>query len=61
MVNGQGTFAELGEDVFDDYWMNYFNIADARAVGIGKPHYKNLKTYKEYLKNQENLLHKVVK
>ena len=61
LINGKGTFAELGEDIFDDYWMNYFNSADAKAIGIGKPHYNNLKTYKEYLQNQKNLLHKVDK
>lgn len=52
LINGQGPFAELGEDVFDDYWKGYFNKVDARTAGIGTPHYNNLKTYKEYLKSQ---------
>lgn len=59
LLNGQGPFAELGEDVFDDYWMNYFNKVDARTAGIGTPRYNNLKTYKEYLKNQGAILGKL--
>lgn len=34
LINGQGPFAELGEDVFDDYWKGYFNKVDARTAGI---------------------------
>ncbi len=59
LVNGQGPFAKLGEDVFDDYWINYFNKADAQVAGIGTPHYTSLKTYKEYLESQANKLHKL--
>ena len=59
LLNGQGPFAELGEDVFDDYWMNYFNTVDARTAGIGTPRYNNLKSYKEYLKNQGAILAKL--
>lgn len=55
MINGQGPFAELGEEVFDDYWKGYYNTADARAIGIGKPKYNNLETYKEYLAKQTKL------
>lgn len=59
LINGQGPFAELGEDVFDDYWKGYFNKVDARTAGIGTPHYNNLKTYKEYLKSQADKLSKL--
>ena len=52
LVNGQGPFAELGEDVFDDYWMGYFNKGDAQNIGIGMPHYNSLETYRKYLKLQ---------
>lgn len=38
LINGQGPFAELGEDVFDDYWKGYFNKVDARTAGIGTHH-----------------------
>lgn len=59
LLKGQGPFAELGEDVFDDYWKGYFNKVDARTAGIGTPHYNNLKTYKEYLKSQAQKLSKL--
>lgn len=56
LLNGQGPFADLGEDVFDDYWKGYFNKVDARTAGIGTPRYNNLKTYKQYLQQQQDLL-----
>ncbi len=59
LLNGQGPFADLGEDVFDDYWSGYFNKTDARTAGIGTPRYSNLKTYKEYLKAQAEKLDKM--
>ncbi len=59
LQNGEGPFAELGEDVFDDYWMGYFNKVDARTAGIGTPRYNNLSTYKEYLHSQNKLLDKL--
>lgn len=59
LINGEGPFSSLGEDVFDDYWKGYFNKVDARTAGIGTPHYNNLRTYKEYLRNQRNLLSKL--
>ena len=59
LINGEGPFAPLGEDVFDDYWMGYYNKVDARAAGIGAPHYRNLKTYKEYLTVQNQILKKL--
>ena len=51
LLTGQGPFAPYGEDVFDDYWMGYFNKTDARQAGIGSPHYFNLDTYKQYVNN----------
>ena len=59
LIKGEGPFAQLGEDVFDDYWMGYFNKDDAQKAGIGFPHYNNLKTYKEYLESQANKLSKL--
>lgn len=56
LLNGQGPFAELGEEVFDDYWKGYFNKVDARTAGIGIPRYNNLKTYKQHLQQQQGLL-----
>lgn len=57
LVHGYGPFTEFkdGEKVFDDYWMNYYNKADAKEAGFGKPHYNNIKTYKEYLEGQKAL------
>ena len=59
LQNGEGPFSSLGEDVFDDYWMGYFNKVDARTAGIGSPRYHNLATYKTYLKSQNILLDKL--
>ena len=59
LVNGEGPFSELGEEVFDDYWMGYFNKVDARNAGIGTPHYSNLETYKEYLIKRNQILKKL--
>ena len=58
LINGTGPFSELGEEVFDDYWMHYFNRVDARINGIGTPNYNNLRTYKEYLNKQQSLFSK---
>ena len=59
LINGNGPFATLGEDVFDDYWSNYYNKADARHAGIGQPKYNNIATYKQYLEQQKKLLSKL--
>ena len=56
---GDGPFSRLGEDVFDDYWMGYFNKDDAKTAGIGEPRYKNLDTYKKYLESQAKKLSKL--
>lgn len=61
LMAGNGTFADLGEDVFDDYWMNFFNAADAKKAGIGKPRYNNIETYKKYLDKQEKIRKKLKK
>ncbi len=59
LVSGNGPFAKLGEEVFDDYWMNYYNKVDARTAGIGTPRYHNLETYKAYLQAQSEKLLKL--
>ena len=48
LVSGTGPFAELGESVFDDYWMYYLTKDMARAVDLPTPPYTNLKKYFEY-------------
>lgn len=50
LTEGRGPFAELGEDVFDDYWMYYLTNDMARAVDLKYTPYKNLKQYVEYKK-----------
>lgn len=36
--------------------MNFYNAADASKAGIGKPHYNNIKSYKEYLEKEHKIL-----
>ena len=48
LIKGKGPFAELDEEVFDDYWMYYLTSDMARAVDLPKVPYRNLKEYKEY-------------
>jgi len=48
LVNGNGPFATLGEDVFDDYWMYYLTKDMARTVELSQPPYTNLATYFAY-------------
>ena len=48
LINGKGTFASLGESVFDDYWTHYLTVDMARKADLDKPLYKDLKSYKEF-------------
>lgn len=48
LINGNGTFAELGEDVFDDYWTNYLTPDMAKKAELSGPYYHNLDTYKKF-------------
>lgn len=41
--------------------MNFFNAADAKKAGIGKPRYSNLATYKAYLEKQQKISRKLKK
>jgi len=50
LKKGNGTFAELGEETFDDYWKFYLIKDMAKAAELNKSPYTNLKQYKE-LKN----------
>lgn len=54
--NGTGVFANLGIEVFDDYWMNYRTKAMARDEGFAEPPYTNLKSYQEYKKHGAQIL-----
>jgi hypothetical protein len=44
LINGKGPFAEYGEKVFDDYWMNYLTRDMAEAIDSDIP-YRNLEQY----------------
>ena len=47
LVEGRGPFASYGEDVFDDYWMNYLTEDMARAIDSAVP-YRKLEEYWEW-------------
>ncbi|MCD9186840.1 MAG: EcoRV family type II restriction endonuclease [Pyrinomonadaceae bacterium] len=47
LINGEGIFAELGEEIYDDYWMYFLTKDMAKTLDIPRP-YTNLKTYLEY-------------
>jgi hypothetical protein len=44
LIDGTGPFAPYGEEVFDDYWMNYLTEDMARAIDSAVP-YRNLAEY----------------
>lgn len=46
LLNGEGPFAVLGEEVFDDYWMHYLTKDMAQAAELQAPYYTNLAEYK---------------
>jgi len=52
LTNGNGPFAKLGEDVFNDYWMFYLTKDMAQAAELPNPLYSNLGQYKKF-KNME--------
>jgi hypothetical protein len=49
LIAGTGSFAELGEQIYDDYWMYYLTRDMAEALKVKRP-YANLKEYVEYKK-----------
>lgn len=48
LIEGNGTFAKLGEDIFDDYWMYYLTSDMAKQAELPKPLYSNLIEYKQF-------------
>lgn len=48
LIEGTGPFAELGEDVFDDYWMYYLTNETAKAAELPSPPYRSLTAYLAY-------------
>lgn len=55
LMDGIGPFANLGEEVYDDYWMFYLTRDMAKEIEIERPYF-NLKTYLEYKKRGVNKL-----
>lgn len=47
LMSGSGSFSELGEDVYDDYWMFYLTNDMAKKSDSQRP-YKDLKSYFDY-------------
>lgn len=47
LVNGKGVFSELGEEIYNDFWMFYLTKDMAKALEIERP-YTNLKSYTAY-------------
>ena len=48
LIGGKGPFAELGEEIFDDYWMHYLIKDMARKAELSEPYYTNLTEYKAF-------------
>jgi hypothetical protein len=58
--DGRGIFTALdaaGEEIFNDYWMNYLTKDMARAAELEKPLYRNLHEYLTYRGREELLVH----
>lgn len=49
LIEGKGPFEPHGEQIFDDYWMNYLTSDMARAIESDVP-YRNLEQYFEWKK-----------
>lgn len=46
ILNGNGVFAKAGEEIFDDYWVNFGRMKISDTTGK----YKNLSSFSEYLR-----------
>ncbi len=56
LINGSGVFANLGIEIFDDYWKNYRTREMAKAENFENRPYTNLKTYQSYKKQGSQIL-----
>lgn len=57
LTSGSGPFKELGEEVYDDYWMFYLTNDMANAAGVKRP-YTNLEEYLLYKERGVDTLRK---
>ena len=55
IINERGMFSKLGEDCFDDYWMNFKKITIADGKG-GTKRINTLKEFLEYRKGDISLI-----
>lgn len=55
LINGEGVFSALGEEIYDDYWMYFLTKDMAKALEIPRP-YTSLKSYLEYKERGINIL-----
>lgn len=55
LIEGKGIFSDLGEEVYDDYWMFFQTTDMAKVLEIARP-YTNLKSYLDYKKKGINIL-----
>ncbi len=53
LVQGEGPFAALGEEIFNDYWTNYLTRDMAEAIDSDIP-YRNLSEYWEWRERAPN-------
>jgi Restriction endonuclease EcoRV len=56
LMNGNGIFAKLGIEVFDDYWMHYRTRTMAREEGFEVPPFSNLISYQAHKKQGSEIL-----
>ena len=56
LINGTGVFAELGVEMFDDYWMNYRTRDMAAKEGYERSPYRNLIEYKRFKEQGSTIL-----
>lgn len=56
LLAGTGVFAELGVEIFDDYWRNYRTKAMAKAEGFETTPYSNLLEYKQHKEQGAGIL-----
>lgn len=50
LIQGEGPFSKVGENVFDDYWMYYMTKDMAKAHDLSEAPYSNFDGYKNYKK-----------
>ena len=55
IINGRGMFSQLGEEWFDDYWMNYRKITITDTKG-GTRRISSLRDFVEYRNGDKNLI-----